>query len=190
MKNSSLISILNNNNYLYRVNLINNSFKELIEKTEIKNIDKSILIYDSHFEDNQAESTIIKINTGGLIVDKCTFRENNLRISTSIILGFYGNIKLRNSRINKVSDLAVLVQGLASSFIYISESSLEMKNCSIVGGPGSTAQALYSIKSHVAIENSLFNTSIMTGTLLFSSADRYIDQYIYIYIYIYLAFTP
>ena len=182
MKDSSLISILNNDNYLYRVILKNNSFKELLEKTELKNTNSSVLIYGSHFEDNQAESTIIKINTGVLIVDKCKFTDN-LKISTTIILGFYGNIKIKNSKISKLSKLTELVQRKTNSFIYISESNLEMKNCSIVGGPGRTAQALYSMKSHITIENSLFNTSIMTDTLLISASDEYKCIYIYIYIF-------
>ena len=170
-------------NYLYRVNLRNNTFKELIKKIEIKNVDKSMLIYNSNFENNQAESTIIQISKGELIVDKCIFRENNLRISTGIILGFYGNIKLRYTKISKLSNLDDLVQGPTKSFVSISESTLEMKNCSIVGGPGNIAQALSSINSRVIIENSLFNTSIMTDTLLFSSSDQYIAIYIYIYIF-------
>ena len=185
MKESSLISILNNNNYLYRVNFRNNNFKELIKKIEIKNVDKSMLIYHSDFENNQAESTIIQISQGELIVDQCIFIENNLRISAGIILGSSGNIKLRNTKISKLSNLDDLGQG-TKSFISISESTLEMKNCSIVGGPGNIAQALYSMNSHVIIESSLFNTSIMTGTLLFSSSDQYIYIYIYKYIYIYI----
>ena len=127
-------------------------------------------IYDSEFENNTLTGSVVNIVEGAITVGSSSFLNNNGSALGPLIKAFGSSIIMENS--NVTGDLAITdTYTTKSGVFYLLESSLKLNNCSITGGKGTNAGALYSTASTIEILDSLFNASTTSNAALYSSSD-------------------
>ena len=176
---SGLFTILSSNVYILKVrgnrNIVYNIF--LIQAGDTSGLSQ---IYDSEFTNNNLEGSVININVGELAIDSSSFISNEGNALGPLIKSYSSTLLIQNTNIT--GDItADNVYSTKSGLFYMLESVLKITNCTITGGKGKSAGALYSTASKVEIVNSILNASTTNKAALYSSSDSYIIYNIYIY---------
>ena len=166
---SGMFLLLASNGNLMKITVNTNSLQYLLViKTGI--ISQLSNIYDSHFNNNTLEGSVVNINEGDLTVGSSSFLSNQGNGLGSLIKAYNSTIIIQNTIV--IGDLtADNVYLTKSGIFYVLESSLKLINCNITGGKGDSAGVLYSTASIIEIFGSFFNASTTNNAALYSSSD-------------------
>ena len=157
--NANLMKITTTNNSLCNLFLIKTGTSSLLS-----------IIYDSQFENNILEGSVVNIIEGDLTVGSSSFLSNQGNGLGPLIKAYNSTIIIQNTIV--IGDMtADNVYITKSGIFYVLESSLKLINCNITGGKGDSAGVLYSTASIIEIFGSFFNASTTNNAALYSSSD-------------------
>ena len=157
--NANLMKIRINNNSLYNLFLIKTGTSRQLSN-----------IYESQFEDNSLEGSVINIIEGVLTIGHSSFHSNQGSGLGPLIKAYSSTIIIQNNVIT--GDMTPhKVYVTKSGLFYLLESSLKLSNSTIKGGKGTSAGVLYSTASTIDIIDSLLNASTTKNAALYSSSD-------------------